>query len=94
MQMRHSVIAMMALTAGIIISGAPSHAAPRPVLEATAWSVAAGMIQKVDYWHHYCRRHGVDWHRYYRHHLAPVRPLSCGEFRFWNGEHCVDIRFR
>ena len=54
------------------------------------------MIQKIDSLHHYYRRHGVDWHRYYRHHepLAPVRPLSCGEFRFWNGESCVDVRFR
>jgi len=25
---------------------------------------------------------------------SPFRPLSCGEFRFWDGEHCVDVRFR
>ena len=25
--------------------------------------------------------------------LAPPRPLSCGEFRFWNGEACVDARY-
>lgn len=24
--------------------------------------------------------------------LLPVRPASCGEFRYWNGEHCVDAR--
>ena len=25
--------------------------------------------------------------------LAPPRPLSCGEFRFWNGEACIDARY-
>lgn len=23
---------------------------------------------------------------------VPVRPVSCGEFRYWNGERCVDAR--
>jgi hypothetical protein len=25
--------------------------------------------------------------------VAPPRPASCGEFRFWNGFACVDARF-
>ncbi len=25
--------------------------------------------------------------------IVPVRPTSCGEFHFWNGEACVDARF-
>jgi hypothetical protein len=24
--------------------------------------------------------------------VIPVRPASCGEFRYWNGERCVDAR--
>jgi hypothetical protein len=24
--------------------------------------------------------------------VVPVRPVSCGEFRYWNGERCVDAR--
>jgi hypothetical protein len=24
--------------------------------------------------------------------VLPVRPRSCGEFRYWNGERCVDAR--
>jgi hypothetical protein len=92
--MRSAVVAMMALTAGIMVSGAPSQAAPGPLLVANASSAA--MFQNAGYWRHYYRRHGIDWHRYYRFHepLAPVRPLSCGEFRFWDGERCVDVRFR
>jgi hypothetical protein len=25
--------------------------------------------------------------------VIPVRPRNCGEFRYWNGERCVDARF-
>jgi hypothetical protein len=24
--------------------------------------------------------------------VVPIRPASCGEFRYWNGERCVDAR--
>jgi len=25
--------------------------------------------------------------------LPPPRPLSCGQYRYWNGERCVDARY-
>jgi hypothetical protein len=25
--------------------------------------------------------------------IVPVRPVSCGEFRYWNGIACVDARY-
>jgi hypothetical protein len=25
--------------------------------------------------------------------VVPLRPLSCGEYRYWNGEACVDARY-
>lgn len=25
--------------------------------------------------------------------VVPVRPLSCGEYRYWNGQACVDARY-
>jgi hypothetical protein len=25
--------------------------------------------------------------------IVPVRPVSCGEFRYWNGDRCVDARY-
>jgi hypothetical protein len=25
--------------------------------------------------------------------IVPVRPVSCGEFRYWNGSACVDARY-
>ena len=24
--------------------------------------------------------------------VIPLRPVSCGEFRYWNGQRCVDAR--
>lgn len=24
--------------------------------------------------------------------VIPIRPANCGEFRYWNGERCVDAR--
>jgi hypothetical protein len=111
--MRHVRFATMAFIAGVIVSGPSSHAAPGPVLAATAGNVAGGMIQKVDYWHRYYRQHGyapgtvvvipapvpapvpdasppaVEVAPI----LVPVRPLSCGEYHYWDGVQCVDARF-
>ena len=25
--------------------------------------------------------------------IVPVRPTSCGEYRYWNGNRCVDARY-
>ena len=25
--------------------------------------------------------------------MPPPRPASCGEFRYWNGQYCVDARY-
>jgi hypothetical protein len=25
--------------------------------------------------------------------IVPVRPASCGEYRYWDGERCVDARY-
>src|ERR1700754_1633396 len=25
--------------------------------------------------------------------IVPVRPASCGEYRYWNGNRCVDARY-
>jgi len=25
--------------------------------------------------------------------IIPARPASCGEFHYWDGEHCVDARY-
>jgi hypothetical protein len=25
--------------------------------------------------------------------IVPVRPASCGQYRYWNGDRCVDARY-
>lgn len=25
--------------------------------------------------------------------VVPMRPASCGQYRYWDGEHCADARF-
>ena len=97
MKMRFAFAAVVISTASITILSASSRAAPSPSLKEATNYVAGGMIHKVDYWRRYYRRHGIDyWRPYYRSPAppTPVRPLSCGEFRFWDGERCVDVRFR
>jgi len=66
----------------------------RAVSRSSTWSVE--VLRKGGHSEHYFRRHGNDWRRYYRRPAPsiPIRPLSCGEFRFWDGERCVDVRFR
>lgn len=71
------------------------HAATLTVLAAAPWK--GSIVRNADYWRRYYRRHGDTWQRYLRPEPqpdAPVRPLNCGEFRFWDGERCVDVRFR
>jgi hypothetical protein len=72
------------------------QAAPLPVPAAASWKEGT-IVRNADYWRRYYRRHADTWQRYWRPEPqpdAPVRPLSCGEFRFWDGERCVDVRFR
>jgi hypothetical protein len=107
--MRHILLALMGFIAGMIVAGASSHAAPGPVPGASTGAVAGGMVQKIDYWGRYYRQHGyapsevvvvpapvpdgtapvVEAAPI----LVPVRPLSCGQFRYWNGTQCVDARY-
>jgi hypothetical protein len=25
--------------------------------------------------------------------IVPVRPVSCGQYRYWDGDRCVDARY-
>ncbi|MGD9501017.1 MAG: hypothetical protein AB7V40_00850 [Methyloceanibacter sp.] len=88
--MRFAWIAALA-SAVTLFADVPHVEAARRV---SSWSVE--VAPNRDEWRHYYRRYGEDWRRYYRPPAppAPVRPLSCGEFRFWDGDRCVDVRFR
>jgi hypothetical protein len=108
--MRHGLIAVVAIIAGLIFAAASSHAAPSAVLT-TPPTVERGLMQKVQ----------IFPRRYYRQYpygappvvvvppvvpvvppvvveepvivVPPPRPASCGEYRYWNGQYCVDARY-
>lgn len=104
--MRHVLILLAALVIGGLVAITPAiKAAARPV----PVDLAPGMVQRVDYWHRYYRHHGyppgavvvvpapvpdapppvVEAAPI----LVPVRPLSCGQYHYWNGTQCVDARY-
>ena len=108
--MRHGLIAVVAIIAGLIVAAASSHAAPGTGLAAPA-AAEGGLVQKVQ----------IFPRRYYRQYpygappvvvvppavpvvppvvvqepvivVPPPRPASCGEYRYWNGQYCVDARY-
>ena len=106
--MRHILILLVALGIGGLIAPA-NKAAASPLPAVTGANLAPAMVQKVDYWHRYYRQHGyapgavvvvpapvpdaslpaVEVAPI----LVPVRPLSCGEYHYWDGVQCVDARF-
>lgn len=108
--MRHGLIAVVAIIAGLIFAAASSRAAPGAVLTAPAATVDGGLVQKIQ----------IFPRRYYRQYpygappvvvvpqavpvappvvveepviVVPLRPASCGEYRYWNGQYCVDARY-
>ena len=108
--MRHRLIAVVAIIAGLIVAAPSSHAAPASDLAAPA-TAEGGLVQKVQ----------IFPRRYYRQYpygappvvvvppavpvvppvvvqepvivVPPPRPASCGEYRYWNGQNCVDARY-
>jgi hypothetical protein len=86
----------------------PGRAEATPVPAAMSLTIAP-LVEKVDYWRRYYRRYGyppvvvpvpvpvpevnapalnapivVE---------IPARPASCGEYRYWDGERCLDARY-
>jgi hypothetical protein len=108
--MRHGLIAVVAIIAGLIVAAGTSNAAPATVLTAPAATAEGSLVQEVQ----------IFPRRYYRQYpygapavvvppavpvvppavveepvivVPPPRPASCGEYRYWNGQYCVDARY-
>lgn len=84
------LLAAALLVVGSLLGSPPSGPEEARMQTAAVWETE---LRKQ---RHYYRRHGDFWRRYHRTETPepPVRPLSCGEFRFWDGKRCVDVRFR
>jgi hypothetical protein len=107
--MRQLIILAAAFIAGAIgLGGAPDKATAGPVPTVAGWNTASPTIEKIGYLRRYYRRYGygpdvevvvppvvveegvlnpptVM--------IVPVRPVSCGQYRYWDGDRCVDARY-
>jgi hypothetical protein len=107
--MRHIFLVMMAFIGGRIVAGvAPQSAMAAPFSQLDVGASGASAVETIGYWRRYCRYNGctgipdvdVDVPAPVVVPLnppviaiVPVRPVSCGEFRYWNGSACVDARY-
>jgi hypothetical protein len=96
------ILASAGLACGLLFGGGAS-AAPLPGLSVS--KATSGLIEPVGWRKRYYRRYGVlptapavaddavvetDDGTVV---IAPLRPLSCGEYHYWNGVACVDARY-
>jgi hypothetical protein len=98
-----------ALSAGLLVIGfglASGHA-DAGAIPSLSLKSATPLVQKSDYWHRYYRQHGYPPPAVVPVPVpvappalnppivteVPVRPASCGEYRYWDGAACVDARF-
>ena len=105
--MRIGILAIgAAVAAGLVaLAASDANAAPLPSLSVS--QAAPSVVQTIDWRRRYWRRYGVwptapapiveddvvietDDDEII---VVPLRPLSCGEFRYWNGRACVDARY-
>lgn len=104
--MRRSFVYFLAVLAGILIVGlAPRVAMAGPLPSVADLTVKPGVVEKTQYTRRYYRRQlrrgyvpgavvvtppvlvepGMV--------IVPLRPTSCGQYRYWNGVACVDARY-
>jgi hypothetical protein len=103
------ILLVALMIGGLVATTPANKAAAGPLPAAITADLAPAMVEKVDYWHRYYRHHGyapgavvvvpapvsdapppaVEVAPI----LVPVRPLSCGQYHYWNGTQCVDARY-
>jgi hypothetical protein len=89
------------------LSTLDADAGPLPAISAPL--IAPTLIEQTGYWKRYCRRYGCGPDVVLPDEdvdvdadddapaavivLPPPRPASCGQYRYWDGERCVDARY-
>ena len=107
--MRHALVLMTAfILGGIGFSAAPASAAPVPAPAATAFGPSHATVETVGYWRRYCKFNDCTGNANVDLDvtapvvvtenppiiaIVPVRPASCGQYRYWDGAQCVDARY-
>ena len=102
---RSLVFFLVALVGAFIAALAPRSAAAGPLPVLTDLSVKSNAVEKAQYSRRYYRR---QLRRGYVPPVVvvppvvieggpmivvPLRPTSCGQYRYWNGVACVDARY-
>jgi hypothetical protein len=106
--MRIVLTSAAALVAGSLMLGPSTNDATAAPLPAMSTLSVASAVETVGWRERYYRRNGV-WPTGPRDAIgddvvvaegddgvvivAPVRPLSCGQYRYWDGTACVDARY-
>jgi hypothetical protein len=106
-RLRHALILTTLISGGFGLFALPASAGPLP--SASAYGPAPGMVEHVANWRRYCKFHDcagpnvavtvdapppvVDPDNPAIIAIVPIRPVSCGEFHYWNGAVCVDARY-
>jgi hypothetical protein len=100
---------MTALILGFMALPVPASAASLLAPAAGVYGPSPATVERIDYWRRYCRFHDctgpqvnltvdapppvVNPENPAIIAIVPVRPVSCGEFHYWNGSACVDARY-
>jgi hypothetical protein len=103
------VPALVALILGFTAWSAPASAVSLLSPSASAFGPSPVMVERTGYWRRYCRFNDctgpdvvvttpapttiVTPESPPIIAIVPVRPVSCGEFHYWNGSACVDARY-
>lgn len=101
--------AAVLIAGGLIYGACADDARAGPLPSLASVSVASTAVETVGWRRRYWRRYGVwppvvppaagedvvvemddDGDTVI---IAPLRPLSCGEYHYWNGVTCVDARY-
>ncbi len=106
--MRYAPLLIAAALAGGMAWAEPAGAAQLPAQSARWFGSAPAMVEPAGYWRRYCRFHDctgpdvvvvqpdtppaavADNPPVVA--IVPVRPVSCGEFHYWNGSARADGR--
>ncbi|HZP10124.1 hypothetical protein [Methyloceanibacter sp.] len=107
--MRYAPFLIAAAIAGGMVLTAPAGAAQLPAQSARVFGPLPAAVELAGYWRRYCRFHdctgpdvvvvqpdtapAVVTENPPIVAIVPARPVSCGEFHYWNGSACVDARY-